>query len=184
MTCSVIIQKNEIAKIIYLLQKGEILVLPTDTVYGLALSLKKSEKANLIYQIKQRNEEKPLAVVVSDLKMAKTLGKFDQNALFLLEKHPAGKITLIVPKNSHLSYLQKLENIGIRITADEWLKKIINSVGPLLMTSWNISGHPPFTSPLEGKINNLIGGIVDGGILTNKPSLVFDNIRKKWVRSN
>src|SRR5689334_6629352 len=121
MACLIILQKNEITKITYLLQKGEILVLPTDTVYGLALSLKKSEKANLIYQIKQRNKEKPLAVVVSNLKMAKDLGKFDQNALSLLEKYPAGKITLIVPKNSHVSYsyFQKLENIGIRITADK-----------------------------------------------------------------
>src|SRR5687767_7028047 len=99
-----ILQRSETIKITHLLQKGEILVLPTDTVYGLALSLKRSERANFIYQIKQRKENKPLAVVVSDLKMAKTLGRFDQSALSLLEKYPAGKITLIVPKIPHLTY--------------------------------------------------------------------------------
>jgi len=180
------LQKYEVTKINYLLKKGEILVLPTDTVYGLALSLKKSERTELIYQIKQRNENKPLAIVVSDLKMAKSLGKFDNNAFSLLQKYPAGKITLIVPKNPHLTYpyLEKLEKVGIRVTADEWLKKIINSVGPLLMTSWNISGCSPFTSPQEGKTNSLICEIVDGGILDNKPSLVFDNVIKKWIRFN
>jgi L-threonylcarbamoyladenylate synthase len=178
------LQKSETIRVSNLLRIGKILVLPTDTVYGLTLSLEKGEKAGFIYQIKQRSENKPLAVVVSDLKMAKTLGKFDQDALFMLKKYLAGKITLIVPKNSSFAnfYFQKLENIGIRITADKWLKKIISAVGPLLMTSWNISGKPPFTSPHAGKIDKLIWGIVDGGYLTNNPSSVYDNVNKKWVR--
>lgn len=181
---SSILQKDELAKIIHLLQKGEILVLPTDTVYGLTLSLEKSEKYDLICQIKKRNENKPLAIVVSNLTMAEKLGDFDQNALLLLKKFPLGKITLVVPKKPNLSYpyLQKLENIGIRITNDEWLKKVINVTGPLLMTSWNISGHSPLTSPHQKETNNLIFGIVDGGNLSNKPSLVFDNVNKKWIR--
>jgi L-threonylcarbamoyladenylate synthase len=115
------LQKSEIIRISNLLRAGKILVLPTDTVYALALSLEKSEKASFIYQIKQRSEDRPLAAVVSNLKMAKTLGKFDQDALFMLKKCPVGKITLIVPKNFSFAnpYFQKLENVGIRITADK-----------------------------------------------------------------
>jgi tRNA A37 threonylcarbamoyladenosine synthetase subunit TsaC/SUA5/YrdC len=62
------------------------------------------------------------------------------------------------------------------------LKKIINFVGPLLMTSWNISGKPPFISPQVGEVDDLICGIVDGGSLTNNPSSVYDNVNKKWIR--
>ena len=121
MLSSIILQKDELTKIIYLLKKGEILVLPTDTIYGLTLSLEKSGKSELIYQIKRREKNKPLSIVVSDLTMAEKLGEFYQNALLLLKKYPPGKITLVVPKKPNLSYpyLKKLENIGIRITNDE-----------------------------------------------------------------
>lgn len=179
-----ILQKSDLFKIICLLRKGEILVLPTDTVYGLTLSLEKGERSYLIYQIKQRDKRKPLAIVVSDLVLAKKLGCFGQNDLALLEKYPPGKLTLIVPKKPNLPYhyLQELTNIGIRITNDEWLKKIIETTGPLLMTSWNISGFPPFVSPYQKETNDLIFGIVDSGILSNNPSAIFDSINKKWIR--
>ena len=149
---------------------GEIVFIPTDTVYGIAASPYKEDAVNKIFSIKKRSLSNSLVLLCSSYKMAKKYAIFNKIANNLIKKFWPGPLTLILKKttNSKISkkWLSKNNSIGIRIPDHNVPKKIINKCNfPIFCTSANISGKKSQTT-LEGIKKNFKNKkitIINGG---------------------
>ena len=124
--------------------EGEIIFIPTDTVYGIAASPYNNKAIKKIFSIKKRSMNNSLVLLCSNYKMAKKYAIFNKIANNLKKKFWPGPLTLILKKKSGLKiskkWLSKNNSIGIRIPDHNVTIKIIEKCNfPIFCTSANIS---------------------------------------------
>ncbi len=137
--------------IIQKLKNEEVILLPTDTVPGLCCKMSSNKAVQDIYTLKRREFNKPLAIIASDWRMVEKLFFFNRNILRLLTADIS--ITVIAQQRPNLNlprYLNiKNQTIALRITKDNFLKKLIRKLGePIAATSANLSGNQPSIAEL------------------------------------
>lgn len=175
-----------------LLQKGEIVALPTETVYGLACNALDPNAVAKVFAAKSRPQDNPLIVHVSGLSMARDCGlEIPPLAETLAQRFWSGPLTMLFKKNNGV--VQKipavisrgLDTVAVRVPANETFMKIITRCGfPIAAPSANLSGSPSPTSAehvysdLNGKIPLIIdGGRCEIGIESTVIALNNNNIR-------
>ena len=174
-------RQKDIAAIGQMLRKGELAVIPTETVYGLAADGFSTDACHKLYDVKNRPHNKPVSLLLADVAdLFSVAANIPKSARILAEKFMPGPLTLVIEKNSRVPNLIAGNGvtIGVRIPACDLTRAIIRSAGvPLATTSANLSGNPP---PVDAKsaFNELAGKvtlIVDGGKTQIKvPSTVVD----------
>jgi len=179
-----IIQENEsnIKNIVVALKDGVVLVLPTDTVYGLVCDATNIEAVKKIYKIKKRDKTKPLPVFVRDIKMAKKYAVIDEKQEKFLNENWPGAITVVLKGKKGLSPLvYKDGTIALRQPNYKLIAEVMAMLKrPLAQTSVNISNQPPLSNAQE--IEKVLGCekyqpdlIVDiGNLPKGKPSTIID----------
>ena len=170
---------EEINKIIDVLSKGEIAILPTDTVYGLtgdATSLKAIKLAN---DIKKREISQPLLILVSSIDMLKKYTKnISDLELEVINKYWPNKLTVLFEKNDLLSdeLTASSPYVGVRMPDNKLLLDIMNKYNkPLLSTSANIHSKDVITkiSLLEDEMRDSVSYIYDAGELSTTASTLI-----------
>lgn len=170
---------EEINKIIDVLSKGEIAILPTDTVYGLtgdATSLKAIKLAN---DIKKREKSQPLLILVSSIDMLKKYTKnISDLELEVINKYWPNKLTVLFEKNDLLSdeLTASSPYVGVRMPDNKLLLDIMNKYNkPLLSTSVNIHSKDVITkiSLLEDEMRDSVSYIYDAGELSTTASTLI-----------
>jgi L-threonylcarbamoyladenylate synthase len=124
---------------------GEIIFIPTDTVYGIAANPYNNKAIKKIFSIKKRSLSNSLVLLCSNYKMAKKYAIFNKISNNLIKKFWPGPLTLILKKTAHSKiskkWLSKNNSIGIRIPDHNVPKKIIDKCKfPIFCTSANMSG--------------------------------------------
>ena len=169
---TVLINENDeeqLLKAAELIKNGEIVGMPTETVYGLAADACNETAVAKIFKAKGRPSDNPLIVHLSRFSDAeKYTGNIPALAYKIAENFCPGPITMILPKNDKIPYITSggLDTVGIRIPAHKTARKIIELSGcPIAAPSANTSGYP---SPTSAKhvmydMNGKIPAIVDGG---------------------
>jgi L-threonylcarbamoyladenylate synthase len=174
------IEKAVLGRLAADLLAGAVAIFPTETVYGLGAGAFATQGIRRIYALKGRRWNKPLALLVPDLKSAAPLLEaIPKEAFRLAEAFSPGPLTLVL-KASHLGKLVTggLDTIGVRIPNHPVALAILKAVGiPLATTSVNRSGEEPATSGAASR--KLFGGqvhwLLDGGTCrVKKPSTVVD----------
>lgn len=125
---------------------GGIIAFPTDTVYGLAVDASNKKAVEKLYQIKQREENKPLAIFIHKKEMLSTIAnKIDDDIKKIIAEFWPGALTLVVEKKpSVFESVTQDQTIGIRIPSNTIVLKLLNLVSrPLAVTSANLSSQPP-----------------------------------------
>jgi tRNA threonylcarbamoyl adenosine modification protein (Sua5/YciO/YrdC/YwlC family) len=158
------------------LRAGEAVVLPTETVYGLATLPTATAR---IFELKGRAPDVPLAVLCADPRQALALvdGPTEAVGRVARELWP-GPLTLVLPRRPGLGYElgEPATTIGVRCPDHDLVRFIATQVGPIAVTSANLHGQP--TPPTAVAVARLFGdgvaGVVDGGDLTGTPSTVVD----------
>jgi L-threonylcarbamoyladenylate synthase len=150
-----------------LLRAGELVVVPTDTVYGIACDYANAEAVKKVYQIKGRSEEKPLVVLISSLEMLNEVAEeITGKHKLLMERFWPGGLTLLFRRSGRISDVIAGGglNIGVRMPAQEVTLSIIKNLGrPIVATSVNKSGSVSLID-LEEIFEVFPGlAIVDGG---------------------
>lgn len=177
-------QQNQLKEISQVIINGEIIAIPTDTIYGLACKVTDDEAINNIYQIKKRDYNKPLPVLVGSWEQAKSIGVISAELQsFLVKNFPVGKVTVIVLKQPSLntSYWINKKTIAIRVSASHFIQKLTKLTGPLVATSCNLSDQQPIANYHDINFFNL-NYKVAGEILDNNPSMIFDSFNVKIIR--
>lgn len=180
----------DIDKICNELEKGNLVITPTDTIYGIMGDATNEETIKKIYKVKQRSYSKPLILLMDSYEMMK---EYTQNISKqedeLIKEFMPGLVTIILEKNNKVSNLitANTNYIAIRIPDNQDVLKIINKFGkPVISTSANISEEDAITSVdlLDKNLKNNIDYIYDGGKLSSVSSTIvkFDQNKLKILR--
>ena len=136
--------ENKIKEIAKEIKDGKVVVFPTETVYGIGTNGLDENAIEKLYKIKQRPKEKPITLLVSDIKMINNVAKeISKNEIKLIKKFMPGPLTIILRKKEFLSDILTagLKFVGIRIPDNEIARKLIEYSGlPIATTSANLSG--------------------------------------------
>ncbi|MFW5695625.1 MAG: L-threonylcarbamoyladenylate synthase, partial [Alkalispirochaeta sp.] len=152
-----------------LLRGGELVVIPTETVYGLAADATNSEAVQAIFAAKGRPQDNPLIVHLSSVSDALQLIPDDlEAARRALASFAPGPLTVVVPSPTGIASVVRggLDTVALRVPAHPGASAIIAAAGvPVAAPSANRSGRPSPTTfamarwEMEGRV----GGIVEGG---------------------
>lgn len=175
--------EDAVQKAAVVLKDGGIILYPTDTLYGLGVDTNNISAIRKLYNLKNRNFDKTMSIIVSGIEMAEQHAVFDKKARLLAKKFWPGPLTLILPRKnilpSELSGREK--SIGIRIPGNKFCINLLRTFGrPITSTSANVSGTKPQKSvncilSQFGNKANEIGLIVSQEDLTaNRPSTIVD----------
>lgn len=146
---------------------GGIIAIPTDTVYGIAASAWNAAAISRIYQVKERDANKSIAVLLGDASQALLIAdEFSPKAASLAAKYWPGGLTIIVSKKNNLPpNISNNDKIGLRIPDHPFIRDLIRKTGPLATTSANLSGQPAVKTVEEFRIilGDQLDLIIDGG---------------------
>ena len=136
------------------IKRGEIVGVPTDTVYGLAADPYDEAALDRLYDIKGREEGKPIAILVADLDQGLLLGAMSDRALDLAEQYWPGALTLVVPRlDTAPTWLGDVRRrtIALRCPDHPVVLELLRLTGPLAVTSANRSNEDPVNSAAEAE---------------------------------
>lgn len=160
---------EHLEKAALLIKNGEIVGIPTETVYGLGADASNEDAVRKIFAAKGRPADNPLIVHLSDFSEAEKYTSYiPELAYKLAERFCPGPFTIILPKNERIPLVTSggLDTVGIRIPSHPVMNKIIKLSGcPIAAPSANTSGYPSPTTAqhvmydMKGKIS----AVVDGG---------------------
>ncbi len=158
------------------LEAGEVVAIPTDTVYGLAVHLGLPAASKRLFSVKGRPESVALPVLVADVSAAQLLGVLDADALALADRYWPGALTVVVPRRPAAGSLDlggDPATIGLRCPANSATLGLLERTGPLAVTSANLHGEPPCRSAEEVlAVFGAAARVIDGGECRGEPSTV------------
>ena len=174
-----------IKKTSQIIEKGGIVVFPTDTVYGIGCNPYNENSVKKIYEIKSRTELKSLPVLAYSLDVVKEIALIDEFTEKIIEKYWPGPLTLILELTDQK--LKKSLNLGnkiaVRIPDSKCTLKLLEKCRLLVGTSANISGNSSYTNPDEC-IKNIknYDMFLNGGIITSKGESTIIEIENKEIK--
>jgi L-threonylcarbamoyladenylate synthase len=145
---------------------GGVVVLPTESFYGLGVDPRNGEAVDRVFALKGRPTELALPVVCSDWQQVEALVSIpDAHRIKLSRIWPAA-LSVIAPCRAPLP-ASHTETLAVRLPDHEMLRALVYRVGPLTATSANRHGEPPSTE-VEAALESLLGApdlVLDGGEL-------------------
>ena len=166
---------NKIREAAIEIQKGNIVLFPTETVYGIGANALDENAVNKIFKAKGRASDNPLIVHISNIEMldelVKKVGKLEKK---LIDNFWPGPLTIIFDRKECVPNVvtARLNTVGIRMPSNEIARKFIELANvPIAAPSANISGKPSGTKiediidELDGKVDYILdSGMVDIGV--------------------
>ena len=158
-----------VRRAVELLSAGEVVALPTETVYGLAANALNPEAVAKIYSIKGRPSHNPIIVHIADLPMAKRcVAAWSANAEKLANSFWPGPLTMVLPRAETIPEIVTGggETVGVRWPAHSFIQAVIRDCGfPLAAPSANLSNaiSPTSASHVSKQLGGKLQLIVDGG---------------------
>ena len=158
-----------IARAAALLRQGEILALPTETVYGIAADARNGKAVARIFEAKGRPQDNPLIVHIDDVKMLPGLvSEFPERAQLLAAAFWPGPLTIIMPRGPEVAdeCCAGLDTVGIRMPSHPVVRRVIEASGcAFAAPSANLSGKPSPTTAQDvwTDMQGRLPLILDGG---------------------
>ncbi|OGI95443.1 threonylcarbamoyl-AMP synthase [Candidatus Nomurabacteria bacterium RIFCSPLOWO2_01_FULL_42_17] len=167
-------EKNK--ELVKILKAGGVVVMPTDTIYGIVASALDVSATNRVYEIRKRDSNKPCIILIGGLEDVQKFG------IFLTEeqKNEIGKfqgpVSFVVDiEGERFAYLHRsTKTLAFRLPAREDLRNLLKETGPLIAPSANIEGQPPAKNIIEAKkyFGDQVNLYVDGGEIRGQASKV------------
>jgi tRNA threonylcarbamoyl adenosine modification protein (Sua5/YciO/YrdC/YwlC family) len=164
--------QESLPQIIEILQKGGVVALPTDTVYGLAVDGTNRDAVERLFGVKQR-QDKPFTFFIPRREIKKYAVVVKRR---IIDFFVPGPLTVVMRKRAGVALPFIEDKVGVRIPQHDFVLRLLNAFGnPLAVTSANISGAPTLTSPYD-IVEHFTQAelVVDGGVLYSQPSTVLD----------
>jgi tRNA threonylcarbamoyl adenosine modification protein (Sua5/YciO/YrdC/YwlC family) len=175
--------EKDIRLVVDILQKGGIIIYPTDTVYGLGCDITNFKAVERIARYKNISVEKSnFSFICSDLSHLSDFSKPVSNQLFkLLKRYLPGPFTFILHANSNVPkyFKGKKKTVGIRIPDNSIIREIVRVLGnPILSTSIHdddeIIEYSTDPELIHEKFKEITDLVIDGGYGDNVPSTIVD----------
>lgn len=175
--------QKSIRSVADLLEKGGIIIYPTDTVYAMGCDIRASKSIEKIARFKGLNPKNPdLSLIFHDMSQLSEYTTIHDNNIFrLLKRNLPGPYTFIVQANSQIPKLfkNKKKTVGIRIPDNNVILEIVRELGRPVVTT---SVHDPdeiieyTTDPelIHEKYSDFVDAVIDGGFGKNEASTIVD----------
>ena len=166
------------------LADGDVVAVPTDTVYGLAADPSQPEAVARLFALKGRPDDVPLPVLVAGPEQVVLLAaELEPAAAALADRFWPGPLTLVVPRRPGFTVdlggpPAARQTVGIRRPDHPVVVALCELLGPLAVTSANLHGAPPATTAAE--VAAVFAGsdqpaiVLDGGTCGGAPSTVVE----------
>ena len=149
-----IVSSSQLDDAVAALQRGEVVGIPTDTLYAIATLPAHSDR---LYEVKGRPRSLELPILIADADAA----ELSPVAARLADAFWPGKLTIVV------------NGVGYRVPDHDIPRALARRVGPLASTSANLHGEPPLTTAAEVASLPGVSVVVDGGECRGAPSTVL-----------
>jgi L-threonylcarbamoyladenylate synthase len=157
----------EIERAAAAIRDGELVVYPTETVYGLGADALSEEAIERVFEAKGRSRDKPVSLAVPDAETAlEYVRATDRERRFMREFLP-GPVTVLCRKREVVpdTLTGGRERVGVRVPDHALALDLLREVAPVTATSANVSGRPSATSVenLDGEIRDAAVVVLNGG---------------------
>lgn len=157
-----------IADAVSSVRRGELVVLPTDTVYGIGADAFLPSAVQALLDAKGRGREMPPPVLVGTVRAASALiedlGTYGQD---LLDEFWPGALTVVCRANPNLSWDlgETKGTVAVRMPLHEVVIELLKQTGPMAVSSANLTGHPPARTAAEAEeqLGDKVAVYLDGG---------------------
>jgi tRNA threonylcarbamoyl adenosine modification protein (Sua5/YciO/YrdC/YwlC family) len=166
---------------------GELVGIPTDTLYGIAADPFNPDALDRIFIAKGRPGLKPLAILVANLEQAQQLAAFGDRGLELAEEHWPGALTLVLPKLKSVPEWigdPARRTLGLRCPDHPVALEFLRESGPLAVTSANVSSRPAVLSAEDARelFGDDIAVYLEGEATGGQASTIIDLTQPaEWI---
>ena len=176
-------QPNKIAEAVKVLNKGGLIIYPTDTIYAIGASSKSSRALENLARFKKVKLEKAnFSFVFKDLShLSEYTRQFDTSIYKLLKKTLPGPYTYILEANNSIGkiFRNKKRSIGIRIPDNNIVQELVNELGhPMISTSLHLEDeileYPTDPELIYEEYMNQVNAVINGGYGGNIASTIID----------
>jgi tRNA threonylcarbamoyl adenosine modification protein (Sua5/YciO/YrdC/YwlC family) len=175
-------QGRHIAHAVEVLQRGGVIIYPTDTVYGIGCSIHDTRAIERIYQIRNQDRTKPFSFICSDLSHIAEYAKVSNSAYRLMKQLIPGPYTFILPasrmKQLPKSLISKRKTVGIRVPHNSICREIVKELGHPILSASVTGDHKGdiIIDPelIKRQFEDTVDLILDGGNSLNEFSTVLD----------
>ena len=157
---------------------GDLVVYPTETVYGLGGDALDPDAVERVFDLKRRSREDPLSLGVASVDAALRHTRPTEFALAFARAFLPGPVTVIVERGDAVpdALTAGSDRVGIRVPDHAVARTLLAETGPLTATSANVSGSGSVTrvADLDERIRGGVAAVVDGGETPGTESTVVD----------
>ena len=172
------VPSDEIERATQALDAGELVVYPTETVYGLGADALDAETVASVFVAKGRSRSNPLSMAVPDLATAREYTTPTERERAFIEQFLPGPVTVVLERKSMIPDVLTAgsDRVGIRIPDHEVALELARQAGPITATSANVSGTGSARSveELDDAIRDAAAVVLDGGETPGGGSTVVD----------
>lgn len=174
------IDNTIVKQTISILEKGGVIIYPTDTIYGLGCNAGNAPAVRKIQILKGRTKSTPFSIICPDLKNISQLAFVSNSSYRLLKKYLPGPFTFILPATKLVPKIvqhPKTKTVGIRIPDNSFCQQLLKEYGqPIVTTSVNKHGEAPSQNPdiIENSWGRKVDCIIDAGVLSDTASTIVD----------
>ncbi|MCH9023704.1 MAG: threonylcarbamoyl-AMP synthase [candidate division Zixibacteria bacterium] len=165
------------------LNDGELVVVPTETLYGILSRVDNTAALEKLFELKGRDRNKPLSIFVKKISQLKDYAEMSPVSELIAGKFLPGPLTLVLRSKMDFGKLITREGkTGFRLSANPLIQKILDKIEvPVTATSANFSGSAANESAMiiKEKFGSKIAVYLDGGRLNNPASTVVEVIDDK-----
>ena len=177
---------GELTDAVAALRRGDLVVYPTETVYGLAADATDPEAVERAFEAKGRSHEKPVSMALPDVGAAADYVRLSDRERAFCERFLPGPVTVLLERTDRVPnvLVAGRDRVGVRVPDHELSRDLARRVGPITATSANRSGEP--SARRVGEIAPEVRGravvVVDRGETPGTESTVVDVSTGEIVR--
>lgn len=165
-------QRRSVTKAVNALENGDLIIYPTDTVYGIGCNLYNKRALEKLYLLKKKSRFDPISIIVADIRQASSYARISNFAFRILKHCLPGPYTFILPTTREIPkiMLSKRKEVGIRIPDNLVCHDILTYFSfPLVNTSVNMEADELLNDPdeIERRYQNDVALMLDANWLPN-----------------
>ena len=158
--------------------RGELVVYPTETVYGLGADALDAAAVERVFDLKGRARSNPPSLGVASVDDALRYTRPTERAVAFARAFLPGPVTVVVERGDRVpdALTAGRDRVGIRVPDHDLARALMAETGPLTATSANVSGTGSVTSPggLGERVSEGVAAVIDGGETPGTESTVVD----------
>ena len=158
--------------------RGDLVVYPTETVYGLGADALDADAVERVFELKGRDRSNPLSLGVASVDDALRYARPTERAVAFARAFLPGPVTVVVERGDRVpsALTAGRDRVGVRVPDHDLARALLGETGPLTATSANVSGTGSVTHPdrLDDRVRDGVAAVIDDGAAPGTESTVVD----------